>query len=87
MREEFRIKLRAMAEALARELGNAPALVRRTWTTVQVLDGDRFDLRAAGLDNLTFYIEGSRTYGRYSLSAGLPEELWKYEPHNKEMPA
>lgn len=87
MREEFRIKLRAMAEALARELGNAPALVKRTWTATQVLDGDRFDLIAAGLDNLTFYIEGSRTHGRYSLSAGLPEELWKYEPPSKELPA
>lgn len=87
MREQFLIKLRAKAEALARELSNTPAFVKRTWTAVQVINGDRFDLIADGLDDITFYIEGSRTYGRFSLGAVLPEPLWKYEPKKKDRPA
>jgi hypothetical protein len=79
--------IKKMAEALARELEAAPALIRRTWTAIESNCGrGRFELVASGLDNVRFYIERSKTYGRLTLSMTMPEEYWPHEPQQKERP-
>lgn len=79
-------RLRQTAEAIARELTAAPSFVKRTWTATLAEGGERYDLTAEGLDTVGFYIQRSKTYGRYTLSGHMPQEFWKHQPTHKEIP-